>query len=289
MDGCRSSRRLEVHHLIHRADGGGHDASNLVLLCSACHLAHHRGALTISGTANELQIRRPGEAAATGTQDDPGGATGLPARAHVGAEPRPQGSMVKVDASVAACDWSPVVAPGAHVGAGPRPQGSMVKVDASVAACDWSPVVAPGVHVGAEPRLQGSRAGVDASSAAGGALTAADPDAHVGAGPRPQGSRAGVDASPAAGGTLTTADPDAHVGAMSSADPVEDTSGRAGGACRLDAAILRTQAKAALTGLGWKPAIAHAAVAAAAEAQGADVTLERLIFEALRRCPKPKT
>ena len=257
MDGCRSSRRLEVHHLIHRADGGGHDASNLVLLCSACHLAHHRGALTISGTANELQIRRPGEAAATGTQDDPGGATGLPARAHVGAEP--------------------------------RPQGSMVKVDASVAACDWSPVVAPGVHVGAEPRLQGSRAGVDASSAAGGALTAADPDAHVGAGPRPQGSRAGVDASPAAGGTLTTADPDAHVGAMSSADPVEDTSGRAGGACRLDAAILRTQAKAALTGLGWKPAIAHAAVAAAAEAQGADVTLERLIFEALRRCPKPKT
>jgi hypothetical protein len=43
VDGCRSSRGLELHHLIHRADGGGHDASNLVLLCSACHLAHHRG------------------------------------------------------------------------------------------------------------------------------------------------------------------------------------------------------------------------------------------------------
>jgi hypothetical protein len=65
VDGCRSSRGLELHHVIHRADGGGHDASNIVLLCSACHLAHHRGALTISGTANELQIRRPGEAAAT--------------------------------------------------------------------------------------------------------------------------------------------------------------------------------------------------------------------------------
>ena len=56
---------------------------------------------------------------------------------------------------------------------------------------------------------------------------------------------------------------------------------------RLDAAILRTQATAALTSLGWKPAIAHAAVAAAtaAAAHGPELTLERLIFESLRRCP----
>jgi len=45
--GCRSARGLEIHHLVHRADGGSHEASNLCLLCSACHLAHHRGALTI--------------------------------------------------------------------------------------------------------------------------------------------------------------------------------------------------------------------------------------------------
>jgi hypothetical protein len=32
---------------------------------------------------------------------------------------------------------------------------------------------------------------------------------------------------------------------------------------KLDTAILRTQARAALTGLGWKPVIAHAAVEAA--------------------------
>ncbi|HEX8106158.1 MAG TPA: HNH endonuclease signature motif containing protein [Kofleriaceae bacterium] len=193
VDGCRSSRGLELHHVIHRADGGGHDASNIVLLCSACHLAHHRGALTVTGTANELQIRRPGEAAATGTQEDAGGVAGLPAHS-------------------------------AHVGAALRPRGSMMEVDASVAA----------------------------------------------------------------GGALTTTDPDAHVGATSSAGPVEDTSVRASGARRLDAAIFRTQAKAALTGLGWKPAIAHAAVAAAAEAHGEDVTLEHLIFEALRRCPTPR-
>jgi Holliday junction resolvasome RuvABC DNA-binding subunit len=57
---------------------------------------------------------------------------------------------------------------------------------------------------------------------------------------------------------------------------------------KLDAVILRTQARAALTGLGWKPAIAHAAVDAAAAAQGPETTLERLIFESLRRCPAPK-
>ena len=57
------------------------------------------------------------------------------------------------------------------------------------------------------------------------------------------------------------------------------------GVTKLDTAILRTQA--APTGLGWRPAIAHAAIEAAA-AQGAETTLERLIFESLRRCPGPK-
>jgi Holliday junction resolvasome RuvABC DNA-binding subunit len=57
-----------------------------------------------------------------------------------------------------------------------------------------------------------------------------------------------------------------------------------GAPAKLDVAIVRTQAKQALAGLGWKPAIANPAVAAAAAALGAEATLERLIFEALRRC-----
>jgi len=61
--GCRSARGLELHHLVHRADGGGHDASNLVLACSACHQAHHAGTLTITGTADRLEVRRPAHAA----------------------------------------------------------------------------------------------------------------------------------------------------------------------------------------------------------------------------------
>jgi len=137
--GCRSSRGLELHHLVHRVDGGGHDASNLVLACSSCHQAHHAGALTITGTAEEIEIRR----------------------------------LV-------------------------------------------------------EPR----------------AMTT-----HVGA----------------------TAKANTHVGATA----------------KLDAAIVRTQAKEALIGLGWKPAIAQAAVAAASAVLGTETTLEQLIFEVLRRCRRP--
>ena len=157
--GCRSARGLELHHLVHRAEGGTHEASNLALICSACHQSHHDGVLTISGTAERIEVRRPGDA----------------------------------------------------------------------------------------PRVPASGTNV--------ATTVADTRAHVGAPEVMSGARA-----------------TAHVGAAS----------------ELDAAIVRTQAKAALTGLGWKPAIAAAAVAAAAAAQGAEVSLERLIFEALRRCPVPK-
>ncbi|HEX7838441.1 MAG TPA: HNH endonuclease signature motif containing protein, partial [Kofleriaceae bacterium] len=59
--GCRSARGLELHHLVHREDGGSHDARNIVLVCSACHLAHHRGTLRIVGTADQLEVHRPGQ------------------------------------------------------------------------------------------------------------------------------------------------------------------------------------------------------------------------------------
>jgi hypothetical protein len=49
--GCRSALGLEIHHVVHREHGGTHDPSNLTLRCSSCHDAHHRGLLTISGTA----------------------------------------------------------------------------------------------------------------------------------------------------------------------------------------------------------------------------------------------
>jgi Holliday junction resolvasome RuvABC DNA-binding subunit len=51
--------------------------------------------------------------------------------------------------------------------------------------------------------------------------------------------------------------------------------------------VLRTQAKEALMGLGWKPAVAVRAVDAALDALGSEAALERVIFEALRRCSQP--
>lgn len=57
---------------------------------------------------------------------------------------------------------------------------------------------------------------------------------------------------------------------------------------RLDDAIVRTQTRDALVGLGWKPHIARAAVEEAMSHVGRDPSsLEGLIREALRRCPRP--
>jgi Holliday junction resolvasome RuvABC DNA-binding subunit len=58
-------------------------------------------------------------------------------------------------------------------------------------------------------------------------------------------------------------------------------------ASRLDEAIMRTQARDALVGLGWKPHIARDAVEEAISHVGSDRSLENLCREALRRCPRP--
>ena len=60
--GCRSAMHLEVHHIVHRQDGGTHDPSNLSVLCSGCHARHHEGALRLTGTApDHLVFERPHE------------------------------------------------------------------------------------------------------------------------------------------------------------------------------------------------------------------------------------
>ncbi|MEO8701279.1 MAG: RuvA C-terminal domain-containing protein [Kofleriaceae bacterium] len=58
-------------------------------------------------------------------------------------------------------------------------------------------------------------------------------------------------------------------------------------AASLDATIVRTQARDALVGLGWKPAIARAAVDEAWSHVGPTVAVDVLIRESLRHCPKP--
>jgi Holliday junction resolvasome RuvABC DNA-binding subunit len=57
----------------------------------------------------------------------------------------------------------------------------------------------------------------------------------------------------------------------------------------LERAVYRTQARDALVGLGWQAGIARQAVDGACHAVGGQATLEQLIIEALRRCPRPIT
>lgn len=48
--GCRHSAFVDLHHIVPRADGGTHDADNLLPLCGAHHRATHVGALVIRGS-----------------------------------------------------------------------------------------------------------------------------------------------------------------------------------------------------------------------------------------------
>jgi hypothetical protein len=209
--GCRSARGLEIHHIVHRAEGGSHDALNLCLLCSACHSAHHSGLLTIAGAADRLKIRRTGE---------PATGAGASAHAHVGAV-----------GAVATGPEHGVDTPGHE------------RVDADGSA----------------------HASIDGSAHAsidGSAHASVDGSAH-----------ASVDGSVRA--SVVTE-------AIASVDGPADAC-----ASKLQAAIVRAQVKSALVGLGWKPATAAPAVAAAIAALGPDAPIERLIFDALRRCPQP--
>jgi len=54
--GCKNAIFLDVHHLQLRDDGGQHEASNLITLCSAHHGALHNGRLRTEGDADALRI-----------------------------------------------------------------------------------------------------------------------------------------------------------------------------------------------------------------------------------------
>ncbi|HKB39599.1 MAG TPA: HNH endonuclease signature motif containing protein [Gemmataceae bacterium] len=40
---CRNVITLEIHHIVYVRDGGGNDATNLLVLCPYCHSMHHAG------------------------------------------------------------------------------------------------------------------------------------------------------------------------------------------------------------------------------------------------------
>jgi hypothetical protein len=262
VDGCRSARGLELHHIIHRADGGSHDARNIILCCSRCHQSHHAGQITIAGTADELVIRRRDLAAGT-AHDTP---------------------------VVVAIAPSSTTQTGAHVGAAVV-ASSTTQTGAQVGtAADPRSTIQTGAHdlgAGAVPN-SATRTGAHVGAGAAPSSTTRT-GAHVGAGAAPSSAtRTGAHVGAGAAPSSTTRTGAHDLGAGAVPNSATRTGAHVGAPSKVECAILCTQAKTALTGLGWKPAIAHAAVTAAAAAQGPEVTLERLIFESLRRCPVPE-
>ncbi len=51
--GCTQTHIVEVHHIIHWENGGPTDTWNLIALCPHHHRMHHKGALGISGNADD--------------------------------------------------------------------------------------------------------------------------------------------------------------------------------------------------------------------------------------------
>ncbi|MBC7977357.1 MAG: HNH endonuclease [Myxococcales bacterium] len=218
--GCRSSRGLELHHLVHRADGGGHDASNIALLCSACHLSHHAGTLQITGTAHQMEVVRrahPHHRAPTSQVANTG--------AHVGTDPAH-------DEDSARAPTSQLANAGSREATGMRADGAHDEGDERSMRATMGQVGNTGAHVTTTPPPDESR------------------DRLVSG----RGTQGGAGPMPAMASGLTE---------------------------------LCGEATLALKQLGWRPAVAQAAARAAASMLGADATLERVVVEALRRCPLP--
>ena len=283
--GCRSARGLEVHHIVHRADGGGHEAENLCLLCSSCHGAHHRGALAIRGTADHLEVRRPGELVAS----NEGRSAGRSARtidattvARDGTTANAMGLCAYADARRGGA------APSLVCEAGPVQVGGAVP---SVGRGDLVVCTSKRAHVGAaDPSLVREAGPVQVGGAVPsvgreGSVARIRERAHVGAvreaGPVQVG---GVVPSVGRGDLVARTIERAHVGAAGNW-----TRSRRRDASKFHDATLRVQAKKALTTMGWTAAIARAAVDAAIAAHGEDLPLGRLIIESLRRCPVRRT
>ena len=68
--GCTSHRRLQVHHIDPRAEGGTHDPERLAVLCRAHHTAVHYEVLCIDGTGSGGFVFRHGEGTAYGGDVD---------------------------------------------------------------------------------------------------------------------------------------------------------------------------------------------------------------------------
>ena len=98
--GCRSARHLEIHHVVHQVDGGGHHPSQITLLCFGHHQLHHEGRLIIRGTAPDNLVfqRAPVRTNRAEAEDD--------LRDEIRARPRGRESEKPSERRAARAGWS---------------------------------------------------------------------------------------------------------------------------------------------------------------------------------------
>jgi hypothetical protein len=77
VNGCRSSHRLEVHHLTARHEGGTHEPDKLAVLCWSHHAAVHRGLLRIEGRVSTGLTFRHADGTPYGGRVSPRASTAL--------------------------------------------------------------------------------------------------------------------------------------------------------------------------------------------------------------------
>jgi hypothetical protein len=84
--GCRAAQFLEIHHLVPLAEGGDHDPTRLLLLCSAHHTRVHGGRLRIEGRAPDRLVFTHANGAPFGQLDRALGCYAPEAPSHLGCE-----------------------------------------------------------------------------------------------------------------------------------------------------------------------------------------------------------
>jgi hypothetical protein len=179
--------------------------------------------------------------------------------------------------------------PRAHVGAAVAPSVEQLSRSDAHAAVEPCAEAQPRAHVGAAVALNVEQLSRSDARAAVEPCAEAQPRAHVGAAAAPVAEARTCPHLSAAVEASTSPDRSAEASLHRAAVAttfLDNTGIHEQPSTRLDAAILRAQSKEALVGLGWKPAIATAAVASAWATVGPQASLEQLIFEALRSCPR---
>lgn len=56
---CNATSPLEIHHIVHQANGGTDNNDNLICLCGNCHGRYHLGEIPVQSINNyKLRVRR---------------------------------------------------------------------------------------------------------------------------------------------------------------------------------------------------------------------------------------